>query len=198
MGYGWAPGPQAAPGKYNVKLSFGTTSVTKELTVVKDPRWRATDQDLQQQFELSLKCREELSRIHRAIRQIRSVRTQVNAVADRAEKAGKPGDLRQQAEKITASLTALENLLTQTKHKAGQDPINYPPMFDEQWNWLCTLVENQDALPTTGCYDLFKDLSAQSDVHMSQLDKILQTEVKAFNETASKLELPDVVTQGEK
>ena len=198
MGYGWASGPQAAPGKYSVQLTYGKASITKEFSVVKDPRWSASEQDLQQQFELSLKCREELSRVHRAIRQIRSVRTQLNEAAERAEKAGKAGDLRARATAIGSSLTALENQLTQTKHKAGQDPINYPPMFDEQWNWICIVVEGQDALPTAGCQDLFRDLRAQSDAHMSQLDKILQTEVKAFNEAVAKLELPGVITQGEK
>ncbi|MFM9076102.1 MAG: WD40/YVTN/BNR-like repeat-containing protein, partial [Bacteroidota bacterium] len=198
MGYGWAPGPQAAPGVYTATLSFGKNTLTQKLTVTKDPRWSASEQDLQQQFELSLRCQEQLTRVHRGIRQIRNVRTQVVTLTERAEKSGKGAAIRPLADKITAELTALENKLIQTKNKAGQDPINYPPMFDEQWNWLCMLVENQDALPTAGCYDLFNDLKNQSDVHMSQLDRILQTEVKIFNDTVAKENLSGVTVEGGK
>lgn len=198
MGYGWASGPQAAPGVYTATLTFGKNTITRQLTVTKDPRWSASEQDLQKQFDLSLRCQEQLTRVHRGVRQIRSVRTQVQSLTERAEKSGKGAALRPLADKITADLTALENKLIQTKNKAGQDPINYPPMFDEQWNWLCNLVEGQDALPTEGCFELFNDLKIQSDAYMSQLDKILQTDVRTFNDTVAKENLSGVSVEGGK
>ena len=186
MGYGWAHGPKATPGTYTVRLQVGEETLGQNFMVLKDPRWTSSAQDLMDQFDLSLKATEGLTQIHKTIRRIRDIRTQVNGVADRAAKAGKDNGISKQAAELSAKLTDLENKLTQTKHKAVQDPINYPPQFDEQWNWLCIITGNQDAKPTQGCYDLYNDLSKKSEVFFSEMKAIEAKEVKDFNDRIMK------------
>ncbi len=185
FGYGNPDGVVAPPGQYKLKVTVKGKSYETTFTISKDPRWSATDADLQAQYELSSKAADEMNRVHLAIRKIKSIRNQVNDVLSRAGDT-KSALLKPVAKSLNEKLTTLENLLTQTKSKAGQDPINYPPMFDEQWNWLLQLLNGQDAKPNQGCYDLYADLKKQTDAYMAQFDAIVNTELKTFNETLVK------------
>ena len=135
-----------------------------------------------------------MNRIHLTIRKIKSIRAQANDVVARAGEA-KSTALKPVAKTLNEKLTTLENLLTQTKSKAGQDPINYPPMFDEQWNWFLQLLNGQDAKPNQGCYDLYADLKKQADSYMAQFDAIVNGELKLFNETLVKESVTGVMLE---
>lgn len=196
LAYGYTDGPIAAPGKYSIKLSLGAQILNQQLTVEKDPRWTATDEDLMAQQELALKVSEELNRVHHTVRKLRSIRTQANDLVSRVEKAGKGTELKKLAEQMNKKITELEEQLVQTKNKAGQDPINYPPMFDDQLDWLYLVVNNQDARPTQGCYDLYSDLKKQSDDYHRQFDEMVAKELKAFNEQVTKEAITGVIVDG--
>jgi photosystem II stability/assembly factor-like uncharacterized protein len=196
LAYGYTDGPVAPPGKYTVKLTVGKTSSTQGFEIKKDPRWSATDADLIAQYDLSAKALDELNRVHLAIRKIRSVKTQSNELIARATKAGKEVELKKLAEAMNRKLTTLEEEMIQTKNKAGQDPINYPPMFDDQLDWLYLVVNTQDARPTKGCYDLYDDLKKQSDGFMKRLDDILASDLKLFNEQVVKENVGGVLIEG--
>jgi photosystem II stability/assembly factor-like uncharacterized protein len=196
LAYGYTDGPVAPPGKYSVKITVGKNWFAQNFEIKKDPRWSATDADLLAQYELSAKTLEELNRVHLAIRKIRSVKTQSNEIVARATKAGKEAELKKLAESMSKKLSALEQEMVQTKNKAGQDPINYPPMFDDQLDWLYLIVNNQDARPTKGCYELYDDLKKQSDAFMKRLDDILASDLKLFNEQVAKENVGGVLIEG--
>jgi hypothetical protein len=124
------------------------------------------------------------------------VKTQSNELIARATKAGKEVELKKLAEAMNRKLTTLEEEMIQTKNKAGQDPINYPPMFDDQLDWLYLVVNTQDARPTKGCYDLYDDLKKQSDGFMKRLDDILASDLKLFNEQVVKENVGGVLIEG--
>lgn len=195
LSYGWASGPKAAPGVYQVSLQAAGQTVKQTLTISKDPRWTATDKDLNDQFDLALKAKEGMTAIHGVIQQIRDIRVQVRGIRERASKIGKSQAIDAPAEALLGKLTALENQLTQTKSKAVQDPINYPPQFDEQWNWLCIVVQGQDAKPTQGCYDLFNDLTKESTGYLEKFKIIKDQDLKSLNEVIMKENLGGVMLQ---
>lgn len=196
LAYGYTEGPRVAPGSYGVKLTLGDKSETRTFVIKKDPRWTATDEDLVAKYELAIQARNELDRVHQAIRRLRGIRSQSNDIVARAEKAGKGTELKKLAETMNKKVTALEEQLIQTKNKAGQDPINYPPMFDDQLDWLYLVVNEQDARPTQGCYDLYNDLKKQADGFMKEMEAILANELKAFNEQVVKEGAGGVLVQG--
>ncbi len=189
-------GPKAPTGMYTVKLSIGDQSQTQQFKLEKDPRWKCTDEDLMASYELTTKAVAELDRVHLAIRKLRNVRTQSNDLVARAEKTGKGKELKKLAAAMNKKLSDLEEILIQTKHKAGQDPINYPPKFDDQIAWLVDVANNQDAKPTQGCYDLYNDLKKESEGYLKQLDEILNVDLKAFNEQVTKEGVGGVVVDG--
>lgn len=196
LAYGYTEGPRVAPGNYAVRVTFGDQNQTQPFVVKKDPRWTATDDDLMAKYNLALQARDELDRVHQAVRKLRSIRNQSNEIVARAEKAGKGSELKKLAEAMNKKITALEEQLIQTKNKAGQDPINYPPMFDDHLDWLYLVVNEQDARPTQGCYDLYNDLKKESEGYMKELDGILANELRAFNEQVVKDGMGGVVIEG--
>ncbi|MFZ9504546.1 MAG: VPS10 domain-containing protein [Cyclobacteriaceae bacterium] len=192
LGYGWPQGPKAAPGTYTVQLTAGGKTMGQNFEVLADPRWKSSSQDLIEQFDLSIKTTEGMTRVHQAIRRIREIRNQINGITERAASVNKSDLIQKQTSVINTSLTDLENKLTQTKSKSSQDPINYPPQFDEQWNWLCIVVGSQDGKPIQGCYDLYQDLKKQSDGYMDQL-KSTEDQLKQLNEIILKEGLGGII-----
>jgi photosystem II stability/assembly factor-like uncharacterized protein len=69
--------PVATAGAYQVRLTAGGRSTTVPLTLVKDPRSRASDADLEAQLRFLLGIRDELDAAHDALRRIRAVRAQI-------------------------------------------------------------------------------------------------------------------------
>lgn len=194
LGYGPPDGVPVPPGQYTVRATLsklGEQSTEATFTIAKDPRWSATDDDLRAQYELCLKAADEMNRVHLTIRKIRSMRKQTNDFLEKTTE-GKKSALSPMAKSFNEKLTALENQLTQTKSKAGQDPINYPPMFDEQWNWLLQLLNSQDARPNSGAYTLYADLKKQADEYMAQFDAIVKNQMKTFNDMLVELKVTGV------
>jgi hypothetical protein len=194
FGYGPPGGVPVPPGQYTLRATLGKLgekSAEVNFTVAKDPRWTATDDDLKAQYDLCLKAAEEMNRVHLTIRKIRSMRQQANEFLEKTGE-GKKSALTPMAKSLTDKLTALENQLTQTKSKAGQDPINYPPMFDEQWNWFLQLLNGQDARPNSGAYALYADLKKQSDEYATQFETIVKNQMKTFNDMLIELKVTGV------
>ena len=79
------------------------------------------------------------------------------------------------------------------KNESGQDPINYPSMLDDQFAYLFTVVNFQDARPTAGSYERFEDMKAQLQPHLDTLQAILTTDVPMFNALLIQEGVPHVV-----
>lgn len=188
-------GPRAPSGTYTATLTVGNQSYTQTFAIAKDPRWKCSDQDLKDAYELTAKAVAELDKLHLGIRQLRVIRGQSKTLAEAAEKAGKGTALKDMASAIAKKIDALEEELIQTRHKAGQDPINYPPKFDDQIAWLIDVVNGQDAKPTQGCYDLYSDLQKQNEAYLQQVAGIIQTDLKKFNEEVGKQGVGGVIIE---
>ena len=196
LAYGYTSGPAAPPGQYTAQLTYAGQTLSQTFDVRIDPRWTATAADLQAQFELAVQARDELDRIHLAIRKIRSVRLQTTDLVARAERAGKGLELKKLTTDLLKKLTDLEGQLIQTKNKAGQDPINYPPRLDDQIDYAYSVINEQDARPTQGCYDLFADLKKQSESILTEVETVISAGVKIVNEFVQRENLGGVVLEG--
>ena len=179
-------GAAAPPGDYTARLKSGTTEEVRKFRVVRDPRWSATDEDLEAQFQLASAIGNELGRLNQAINQIRSIREQADFVISKAEGKDYRETIRKAFESVDEKLTAVEASLIQTMSEAGQDPINYPPKLDNQFAYLLSIVNSQDARPTAGCYERFEDLKEEFATIKETLDSILEEDLNEFNELLEK------------
>jgi len=187
-------GAKAHPGAYKVKLITPKGEEVQSFEILKDPRWNhISDEDIHAQFTLAQEVSELLTTCHAAIRKIRTVRDQIEQQAERAVKAGFDASLQDDADALSDQLTNLEEQLIQTRSESGQDPINYPPMLDDQIAYLYSTVNGQDARPTSGCYERFEDLKKLFAVHQKQLNQLLQEDVAAFESRLNQAGVPRII-----
>ncbi len=191
---GYHGGPIATSGSYTVRLTSGEWSQEQALEVLRDPRRDdVTQADLEEQFELQIRLRDLLAESHAAIKTVLSVREQAMSLAKRADEAGMGTDLLDRARNLGEQLTAVEDVLVQTKSEARQDPINFPPMLDNQIGYLYRYVVSSYGKPTQAAYDRFTDLSAKLGCQTAEIDMLISLDVEQFNTAAAELGLGGVI-----
>jgi transposase len=181
-----------APGTYEATLSIaGGPSATRRIEVKMDPRLEdVTAADLQATHEFASTIRDTLTSVYDAVRMIRSVRDQVQSTAQYADKAGRGDDLTARADTVSQALSEIEQELMQTKNESHQDPLNYPPMFDNQVAYLYGLVAPADGPPTDSARERFEDLNRQWAELRAELEEVMDTEVAAFQQRLRDLGQP--------
>jgi len=187
----------AVPGDYEVRLSMGDASQTAALTVEIDPRVadEVTVADLQAQHDLMVRARDMLQQSHDAVRDIRSVRTQMTDVATTAKEAGFGDEFTEMAHETGEKLTGVEEELFQTKNESGQDPLNFPPMLDNQIATLYGYISSTYDRPNAGAFERADDLEVLLGAQLKALQVIIDTDVAEFNRQLREKGVPGVIVR---
>ena len=176
-------GIKAPTGVHTIVLSGFGKAEQQRLTIKKDPRWSQSDEDLYAQYELTDQVKSLLNDCHKAIGDLRSARKQLKDLIARVNIADQEAksEIKTQARRIIDELNTLEKILIQTKSESGQDPINYPPMFDDQIAYLYSVVNAQDDRPTQGAYDRYNDLLKEWEGYQTRVNTLLNKKILGFN-----------------
>lgn len=172
---------QGMTGTHRAELTIDNETFAQTFIVKKDPRWIVSDADLKAQHDLGVQVMNLLNECHETIGNIRNVRKQMKNVTEQTAQAGLSEKIKTEADKVIEQLNALEKELIQTQSESGQDPINYPPMLDDQMAYLYSIVNSQDAKPNDGCYERYNDLLTTFAAHKKAFRQIVEQEVAAFN-----------------
>ena len=172
-------GPVAAPGWYRVRLRVAAKTYEESVEIVKDPRVRASREDLDAQFELLLQIRDKLSETHRAINALRALRGQVDAWIGRSRRDEQARAVTQAARDLHRALSAIEAELLQVEAKS---PLGPAAKLNAKLATLAAFVDSADAAPTKQAQEVFDDLSARIDAHLRRLEQITGAEAARFNE----------------
>jgi photosystem II stability/assembly factor-like uncharacterized protein len=190
---GGTEGPEALPGKYQVRLTVNGKQYTAPLEIVPDPRLKVTQQDLEKQFDLLLKIRDRVTQAHDTINQIRDIRAQITALNKRLENQPQAKAVAEAGKQLDKKMTEVEEVLIQTKAKSGQDVLNYPIRLNNYLVALGGVVGSADSAPTQASYEVFDMLSKQLDEQLARWRQILNTDVPAYNEVVRKQEVPAII-----
>ncbi|WP_419940813.1 WD40/YVTN/BNR-like repeat-containing protein [Candidatus Palauibacter sp.] len=195
--WGFAGRVPAVPGSYEVRLSAGDVTQTQPLEVHIDPR--VADQvavaDLQAQHDLMVRVRGLLQQSHDAVRDARSIRSQMRDVAASVEEAGYGDDFTEMAEATGEKLTDVEEELFQTKNRAGQDPLNFPPMLDNEIVNLYGYISSTYDRPNQVAGVRADELEAELGEWLGTLQQIIDTDVAAFNNRLREAGVPGVIVR---
>ncbi|MEZ5039800.1 MAG: glycosyl hydrolase [Saprospiraceae bacterium] len=182
-------GPKAPLGQYQLRLSAGTYSQTFPFTIKMDPNLKGiTAADLQEQFELAANIKDKTSLANEAVIRIRNIKKQVDERIENTNIAA----LSEAATTFKQQLSEIEEALYQVKNRSNQDPLNFPIKLNNRLASLRRSVESGDARPTDGAYQVFKELTKELEGHLSQLDKVLTTELPKVNQLLAKHQLKEV------
>jgi photosystem II stability/assembly factor-like uncharacterized protein len=179
-------GPTAVPGEYQVRLAVDGRSQTQPLTVKKHPLYTDVSvADLQAQFDLAMRIRDKVSEANNAVVQIRGLKQQV---ADRLAKS-KDAKLHAAGDRLTKSLSAVEEEIYQVRNQSGQDPLNFPIKTNNRLAGLLRVVNYGDGKPIGNAEAIFTDLSAELKGHIDRLKQVLAADLPALNAEAKRLKL---------
>jgi hypothetical protein len=190
---GGTDGPQALPGKYQVRLTVNGKQYTVPLEIVPDARLKATQQDMEKQFDLLIKIRARVTQAHETVNQIRDIRSQITGLNKRLENQPQAKAVADAGKQLDKKMTEVEEVLIQTKAKSGQDVLNYPIRLNNYLVALGGVVESDDSAPTQVSYEVFDMLSKQLDEQLAKWKQILSTDVPAYNEVVKKQEVPAII-----
>jgi photosystem II stability/assembly factor-like uncharacterized protein len=187
---GGTSGPVALPGSYSVRMNVNGRHYTQPLVIVKDPRVKATDAELREQFDFLMRIRDKTSEANNAVRTIRNVKAQL---ADRTKRlADRGAAFARAAETLSARLSGIEGEIYQVKNQSSQDPLNYPIKLNNKIAALSGVVGGVAARPTSQSYAVFNDLSAQLDRQLQAMRGALVL-LRSLNATLSAAILPPIV-----
>jgi hypothetical protein len=188
---GGTAGPVAMPGNYSVRMNLNGQRYTQPIVIVKDPRSKATDAELREQFDFLIRIRDKTSEANDAVKTIRSVKAQL---ADRAKRvpADKRAAFSSAADALSAGLSAVEGEIYQVKNQSSQDPLNYPIKLNNKIAALSGVVGGAAAKPTSQSYAVFNELSSQLDRQLQAIRGALLV-LPSLNATLAAASLPPIV-----
>jgi len=157
-------GPLAPPGNYQVRITAAGKTLTEPFEIKLDPRLKGvTFDDVNEEFKLAIKIRDQTSRANEAVIKIRDIKSKLVKEAPSTEK-----------QNIINQLSAIEENLYQVKNQSSQDPLNFPIKINNRLAALERSVETGDARPTNASYKVFDELSSELQKYLESLNKLLQ------------------------
>ena len=174
-------GPKAKPGSYRIKLTMGSEEMEQPFRIVKDPRSRSTEEDLQAQFTFMLEVNKKVSEAHQAIVDIREVRKQLQPFTSRWKEDDDKKELLAKAQAIDSVMTIVENELYQAKNQSSQDPLNYPIKLTNKLAHLNSLTGIGDFRPTEQAEQARQALTKEVDEQLAVFYQLKKVDIPAFN-----------------
>jgi hypothetical protein len=173
-----------------VRLTIGEESWEQPLTLRKDPRVAASDEDLREQFAFLLQIRDRLSETNDAIIRLRALREQVGVWESRAKEAQGGEAVIEAGKALRDSLSAVEEELVQTRWKSSRDALTAPSKLNVKLATLLGVVGGADARPTQQARDVFASVEERVDVQLARLATLMEQEVPRFNALVREMDLP--------
>jgi hypothetical protein len=182
-------GPQALPGAYQVRLTVDGTSQTQPLVIRKHSVRNTPDADMAEQFTLAIQIRDKISEANKAVIQIRKIKDEVK---DRLTKSQDP-QLKAAGDRLTASLSTVEQDLYQVKNQSGQDPLNFPIKTNNRLASLLGMTLRGEGKPTANIYPIFEDLKKELKSETDRLEEVLGADLASFNTQAKRAGVDPIV-----
>jgi photosystem II stability/assembly factor-like uncharacterized protein len=187
---GSTDGPEALPGKYQVRLTVLGKSYTAPLEIRPDERLKISPEDLAKQFDLLLKVRDKVTETGDAIIQIRDLREQINGINTRLKSDPRGKIIADAGKTLDTKMTVVEEALIQTKAKSGQDVLNFPVRLNNDLVALSGVVGSATSAPTKQSYEVFDVVGKAVDEQLAKWKTIISTDVAAYNTLVKQQEVP--------
>jgi photosystem II stability/assembly factor-like uncharacterized protein len=182
-------GPFAPPGTYQVRLTADGATQVQKFKVVRNPMFTdVSDADLRAQFDFSMKVFAKVNEAQQAVIEARRMKSDAN---DRMSK-NSDAKLKDVGTKLNASISDVEDDIYQVKNQSGQDPLNFPIRINNRLANLLSMAQRGDGAPLSSWPALFAEYNKALKVQTDRMDKVVATDLTAFNAELRRLGLPPV------
>ena len=190
---GGARGPVAVPGRYQVRLTVGSQTQTAAFDLKLDPRVQVSQADLEQQLNLLLQTRDELSRVYDAVNQIQDVRTQISGLKRRLPENASTKTITSAADDLEKKLVAIREELINLTISANEDSLAYPPQLDAKIAYLAMDAGTADSAPTEAEQKQLAKLKRESGALIGRWEDLQRRDLAAFQKLTAEGSLSTVV-----
>jgi photosystem II stability/assembly factor-like uncharacterized protein len=190
---GGARGPVAVPGHYQVRLTAGGQTQTAAFDLKLDSRVKVSEEDLEQQFNLILQTRDELSRVYDTVNQIQDVRSQLSGLKRRLPENASTKTIVSAADDLEKKLVAVREGLINLTISANEDSLAYPPQLDAKLAYLAMDAGTADSAPTEAEQKEFEKLKRQSGELIGRWEDLQRRDLAAFQKLTAEGSLSTVV-----
>jgi photosystem II stability/assembly factor-like uncharacterized protein len=189
-------GALVTPGRYQVRLRYGSVVETQPLEVRPDPRiqWEAAEVAARDSLSRAIVAR--VREIHEAVLRLRDVKEQVDGIVARTKDVERSAEIADQGKGISGKVDAMEPKLT-TKSRNGQDIINYRNGINAQYIFLLGNLEGNDVV-TQPMRERFVDLERAWQALRAEIEVIEQQDVAKFNRLLQDAKVPGVIVPATK
>jgi hypothetical protein len=158
-----------------------------------DPRVNVSQADLDQQFNLLLQTRDELSRVYDTVNQIQDVRSQLSGLKRRLPENVSAKTVVAAADDLEKKLVAIREDLVNLTISANEDSLAYPPQLDAKLAYLAMDVGTADSAPTEAEQRQFEKLKRQSGDLIGRWEDLQRRDLAAFQKLTAEGSLSTVV-----
>jgi len=170
MGLG-AGGHRVAPGQYTVEATYGNQTITKQVKVLSDPRWEATQAQYAEQQRLLSSLRAQIDELQEMASDIRSVRSQVTDLKTRVDE-NEYAKVHELADALIAEIDGLEEKLIQPNQKTFQDVINFPNKVEAQLLHIYGTIDGIQPPVTNGQKKRAADVISEAKAAMAKANDV--------------------------
>ena len=158
-----------------------------------DPRVKVSQADLEQQLNLELQARDELSRVYDTVNQIQDVRSQLSGLKRRLPENASAKTVVAAADDLEKKLVAVREDLINLTISANEDSLAYPPQLDAKLAYLAMDVGTADSAPTEAEQKEFDKLKRQSGELIGRWEDLQRRDLAAFQKLTAEGSLSTVV-----
>ena len=184
-----AVGPWAPPGRYRAQLTVD--GMTREVTFDVHPDPRLGDISpaaFTDQFRLAMAIRDAETRANTSVLTAWDLRGQIDAIVAESDDAG----LRDDASGFAAGIEAVAGELYQLRNQSPKDKIAFPIKLNDRLTGLRSHLERGDGTPIDAYQAVFNELSAELDVQLRILERMLSDDLPRLNRRLEEAGLPRV------
>jgi hypothetical protein len=185
---GTAGGPRVPPGRYQLELRAGSTTVVP-VELLGDPNVVLSQEAYDEQFELLLQVRDRSVAVNEALRRSRRLNDAVRRLEEREDA---PDLVRAVAAEARVALEAIAERLTQHRWRAKYDCREFPAGLDGRLNTLVQTIGTGDAAPTRQARQIAEKLFAQVSEALDVLEQVVAGPIAGLNEAVATAGLPAV------
>ncbi|HXG09502.1 MAG TPA: hypothetical protein VNK04_06905 [Gemmataceae bacterium] len=188
-------GPLVNPGTYTLRLTVDGQTRTTTVEVKPDPRVQATTAELNEQLQLALAIRDDITQLTRIVNQIRAVRNQLNSRNDLLKDDSRAEPLIKASKDVIGKLDELEGKLHNPKARVVYDILALPggARLYSQLTFLLEALKDSDGAPTQGIREQYAERRQELRQYEAEWKALISGELARLNELARKLEVPGVI-----
>ena len=181
------PGPTVPPGRYQVTLSVGGEVHTQAFDLIKDTTSKATEDELQEQFDLLVKIYDCYANATETVNTMRHYRSQLDSLRERLTGAA---DLAQTAADLCARVRAIESRIFVPDLREGwAGRVNQGTDTLRRLSGLPAVVGLGEFPPTVQAYEVFDKLSGAIQAEIDAFERLRDGELAAFNRELAEREI---------